>query len=138
MANAVEITKIHDGERNAVFSIYLASDGTTGELSNTKLVDVSTLNTNSDGVAVDNVRIDRIQANLEGFAAELEWGNSGTNENILHISDTSEFDFDYERAGGITNPKSSGYDGDITISTNGFSAANDNGYIYLECTKRYG
>lgn len=136
MANTIDTQKIQDGDRNAVFRVYLLADA-TGEETDTAIVDVSTLNADEHGNAVDNVKIKRIHANLVGFSARLEW-DADTDDEILVIPDGSEVDYDYCRAGGLVNPKSTNYTGDITITTTGFDAAGDEGYIYLECAKKYG
>lgn len=137
MANTVDIQKINDGDRNAVFRIYLASDGTTGEETDTAIVDVSSLNADEHGNAVDNVKVMRVQAHFTGFSALLEY-DADTDDPILSIPDGDQIDFDFTHSGGIPNPKSANYTGDITISTTGFATSGDEGTIYLECKKRYG
>lgn len=137
MANTVDIQKINDGDRNATFKVYIASDGASGDESDTAIVDVSTLNADEHGVAVDNVKITRIQSLLNGFDARLEW-DADTDDEILTIKDGTEFDFDYSLSGGLVNPKSTGYTGDVTVTTTGLASTDDEGTIYLECKKRYG
>lgn len=136
MANTVDIQKINDSERNAVFKIYIASDGASGDESDTAIVDVSSLNANEHGVSPDNVKINRIHSLLNGFSARLEW-DADTDDEILTIKDSQEFDFDYNRSGGLVNPQTTGYTGDITITTEGLASTTDEGTIYLECKKRY-
>lgn len=137
MANTYDVQKINDGDRNATFRIYLASDGTTGDESDVALVDVSTLNVDEHGNTVDNVKVMRVQAHFTGFTGLLEY-TADTDDEILSIPDGDQIDFDFTPSGGIPNPKSTGYTGDITISTGGFTASGDEGTIYLECKKRYG
>lgn len=131
MANTVDIQKLQDGERNAVFRIYLSSDGAAGDLSDEVLVDLSSLNDSPD-----NVRIDRIQAHFTGYTGRLEW-DADTDDEVMTIPDGDQIDFDFKRSGGLINPRTTGYTGDLTITTTGFTASGDEGFIYLECTKRY-
>lgn len=137
MANTVDIQTIQDGARNAVFRVYIASDGSSGDEADTAIVDVSSLNNDPDGKSVDNVRVDRINAMLNGFDARLEF-DADTDDEILVLKDGQEYDYDYRRSGGLVDPKSTGYTGDITITTSGLASTDDEGMIYLECTKRYG
>lgn len=131
MANTVDVQKLVDGERNAIFRVYVASDGVAGDLSDEVIVDLSTLNGSPD-----NVRLDKIQAHFAGFIGVLEW-DATTDDEILTIPDGDMIDFHYKRGGGLINPRSTGYTGDLTLSTTGFTASGDEGSIYLECTKRY-
>ena len=128
MANTVDIQTIEDGPRNLVVRVYLASDGVTGDISNQVIVDASTLN----GVP-DTLKLVHCMAQLSGFTALLKW-DATTDDELLHLSD-GQNEYEMYDFGGIPNPKSTGYTGDVMIDTTGFTAAGDNGSIVLEFHK---
>lgn len=125
MANTVNVQTLVDGERNAVLKVYLESDGVTGELSDQVVVDVSALSG-----APSTVRLDRVEAELEGFTAALEW-DATTDVPILNVTDNGKACWDFCAVGGLPNDAGAGVTGDITISTTGFAAAGDRGTLLL-------
>lgn len=68
MANTVSIRKLLDGSKLAVFHIYLASDGASGELTDQVIVAASTL----DG-APTKLSICEVDYALSGFSGVLEF-----------------------------------------------------------------
>lgn len=128
MANTVDIQVINDGPHNVVIKVYLASDGVAGELTNQIIVDASTLSS-----LPDTLKVKRIYSALSGFQATLKWAAT-TPDGLWHLP-LYAGEFEFEKFGGIPNPKSAGYTGDITITTVGFTAAGDEGSITLECAK---
>jgi len=127
MANIVDIQTLVDGPRNLVVKVYLESDGAAGELSNQVIVDASALNP-----VPETLHLTGISYDLNGFNAKLMW-DATTNDELLNISGNQDYCF--RGFGGIKNPKSTGSTGDVLISTNGFSATSDKGFILMEFTK---
>lgn len=128
MANTVDIQTINDGDRNYVIKVYLASDGVTGELAASTLVTASGLN----GIP-DTLKLVRVHSALTGFQATLYW-DATTDDPLIHLS-ADAIEADFKHFGGIPNPKSAGYTGNVNITTTGFTAAGDEGYFVLEFQK---
>lgn len=113
MADAVASQTVLDGPRNVVMRFTNTSDG-TGESAVTK-VDVSALSG-----APGRVSIKRIEYSTQGMAVRLLW--DATADDLIidlpqNVTDVLEFD-----AGGLQNPKSTGYTGDIQFTTIGHSS----------------
>jgi hypothetical protein len=119
MVDTVNTTVIFESDNKYVVQLSNISDG-TGETDVVK-VDVSTL-TGPDGVnAPDTVSIDEITWDTSGMSyVLLEWDATANDEAIvLQGSNATDFRF----AGGLRNPKSTGYTGDLLLSTVGAAAA---------------
>ena len=130
MANTVDIQKIIDGPRNAVIKIFLASDGASGELADQIIVDVSTL----EG-APSKVHLMAIDWCLRGFDVLLEWEATTDAPIITLTPESGAGGFCWEKFGGIPNNGGAGVTGDLSITTTGFTAAGDNGFLLLSVTK---
>lgn len=128
MANTVAIQIIEDGPRNVVIKVYLASDGATGELTDQVIFDASALN----GIP-DTLKVISIDSALTGFQARLNW-DATTDDPLWHLP-LYPANFDFQKFGGIPNPKSTGYTGDILLTTIGFSTLGDDGSFVIHCTK---
>ena len=113
MADAVASQTILDGPRNVVMKFTNVSDG-TGEAAVTK-VDVSAL-TGAPG----RVAIKRIEYSTQGMAVRLLW-DATTDDLIIDLPQSVTDVLEFE-AGGLQNPKSSGYTGDIQFTTVGHTS----------------
>lgn len=131
MANTITTQTLLDGDRNAVIKIHIVSDGTAE--SNTQIVDVSGLSNLDTNVATGEVRLDKVKANLSGFAADLHW-DATSNVDIMSVPD-GESDHDFKRFGGLANNAGAGKTGDVLMSLRGNSAG-DEGTIVLEMVKK--
>ena len=129
MANTVTIRKLLDGSKLAVFHIYLASDGSSGELSDQVLVDASTLSG-----APTKLSICEIEYALTGFSGVLEF-DATTDQPVLALVAETPVKHCYKDIGGIPDPSATGFTGDILLTTTGFSAAGDRGHITLVVKK---
>lgn len=130
MANTLTRQIINDGERNAVIHVYIASDGLSGELTNSLLVDASEL-----GGTFEKLSICRISGGLTGFSAILEW-EAAADVPFLALTADEAFGFDYGCFGGLQSNAGAGANGDILITTSGFTATGDVGHITLELKKQ--
>lgn len=124
MSNTINKQTIIDGERNVVVNVYMASDGSTGDVTDSILIDFSALS----GSAT-TVKIERIEASITGFSAVLEFDGS-TDMPFLHIADGQPIDFDWSKISGLPN-NAVAPTGDITITTTGFATTGDNGSITI-------
>lgn len=131
MANTVDIQTIEDGERNVVVKVYLASDGASGELTDQVLVDFSTLS----GLKTD-LKLMKVEGQLTGFDATLEWDATADAPIIGLYASAGAFVHCFKEFGGIPNNAGAGKTGDLTITTSGFAAAGDAGFICLHCRKK--
>lgn len=129
MADAVASQTLHDGKRNAIIKLTNVSDG-TGESAVTK-VDVSALSG-----APTSVRIDKIDFSTTGMSVNLLWD---ADTDVVAYTLPADFaeDVEFCDVGGLTNPKATGWTGDIKLSTLGHSA-NDTYSIVLHLKKKYG
>ena len=110
---AVTTTTEFGGTRRQV--IRLQSDAGVAEAA-VKKVDVSTL-TLDDGTAPSTVRIMNIEWDIIGFeGVQLLW-DATANVPIKTLS--TQGSESSEKFGGIVNPKTSGYTGDILLTTLG-------------------
>jgi len=134
MPNSLDVRKIIDGERSAVFAITILGDG-TGDYSSELMIDVSTLEPNHRGVPCSEVSIMKMSGFCINFFANLLW-DGNTDALSLGFNFYSDFSYDFQRVGGLVNPKPAGFTGDIMITTNSLGAA-ETGFIYLEVVKKY-
>jgi hypothetical protein len=124
MANTIAIQKINDGPRNVVVNVYLKSDGSTGDVTDSVIIGASSLSG-----SFTTIKIDKIEACFTGFSGILEFDGS-TDAPFLHIPDGQPVLFDWCKIAGITN-NAVAPTGDITLTTTGFTAATDQGTLTI-------
>lgn len=125
MANTITKQTLNDGERNLVVKVTIAGEGSGSDEASTVLIDSSTFSG-----APTNLRLDRIEANLIGFSATLEW-DADANVDMIHIPADEPFREDYRAFGGLQNAGGTGVTGDINITTTGLTVAADLGHMTL-------
>lgn len=128
MANTVTKTAVVDGKHLAYVRVYLASDGSSGELTDEVLLDASAL---AGGKNITTIH--RVQGSLTGFSAKLEFDATADVPFMTLAADT-DFDYDH-RANPIPNNAGSGITGDVTITTSGFTASGDEGFLIFTVGK---
>jgi hypothetical protein len=130
MADTVNTTVIFESNRDYVVQLSNISDA-TGETDVVK-VDVSSL-VGPDGTnAPTTIRIDEISWDVSGMDyVLLEWDATADDEAIVLAGSNST---DFRFAGGLRNPKSTGYTGDLTLTTAGATATGTYN-IVLACKK---
>ena len=116
MADVVSSRKLHDAERNVVYQFTNRSDG-SGEAA-VKKVNVSALNPNSNGQACSQVRIMQIWFSTVGMSVELLW-DATTDDLAWAMQENLVDSFDFRNVGGLKNPESSGFSGDLMLTTIG-------------------
>lgn len=133
MANTVTVRSLIDGPRHAILHVYLASDGAAGELSGQIIVDASTLSGSPTKLTVE-----RIEGNLNGFEGTLLF-DATTDVPFMTLPNAAnggQFCFKFQNHyGGIPDTSATGYTGDILLTTNGFTAATDKGFIIIKVRK---
>lgn len=124
MADAVTSQKILDGPKKVVYKFTNVSDG-TGESAVLK-VDVSGLSG-----APASVKIDKIQYEVVGMSVQLLW--DATTDDLIGVFQSAGY-MDFTCFGGLPNPKSTGWTGDILLTTSGHTAG-DTYTIVMEMSK---
>lgn len=125
MANTVTIRNLVDGENVGYAHIYIASDGSSGELTDTVVLDASAL-----AGATPIKEIDEVTWDLIGFTAKLEFDQT-TDSTIILMQGSESICFDHP----VTNPQGTGTTGDVVITTTGFASAGDEGVITIRYRK---
>jgi len=132
MANTVTITKINEGPRNAVFHIYLASDGAEGELTDQVIIDpVADLGLSTE----ERMVVDSICYSLSGFDARVEFDTGLVEDKMIWLLTPNNSFIDFTKFGGLKDR--SGLDGTakLQITTTGFSDATDQGSIVIHARR---
>lgn len=124
MADAVTSQKIIDGPKKVVYKFTNISDG-TGESAVLK-VDVSGLSG-----APASVKITRIQYEVVGMSLQILW-DADTDDVGLILQSAGYMDFTC--FGGLPNPKSTGWTGDIKFTTTGHTSG-DTYTVIMELEK---
>lgn len=133
MANVVEIKTLLNGPRNIVLSIYLKSDGASGEL-----VDEILFTPAEAGLKTsDRMSIQRIMYNFAGFDAVISFDAGGVDPNWKWVlSEGTNHPVDFDKFVDIKDDSGMDGTGNVILSTTGFTASQDQGSIYL-VLKRY-
>lgn len=126
MANQTNVQITQDGDRNVV--VFARGVLDTSDLALVTIVDISAL-----VPAPEAVRVDRICYSVsDGLSAILWW--DATTDDILATLNQSGC-FDVKNVAGFRNPKSTGWNGDIRLSTSGWSSGVATYTIVLELVK---
>ena len=133
MADAVASQTLLDGERMAIMKFTNISDS-TGETKVIK-VDVSDLSNSASGAACDGVTITKIHASTHGMEVQIFW-DATTDVLTWMVPQNSQYCWDWEAFGGLTNNAGAGKTGDVLFSTTDTSAG-DMYSIVLEMVKSY-
>lgn len=134
MADAVASQTLIDGERMAIMKFTDISDG-TGE-SKVLKVDVSALTPSASGLACTGVTITKIHASTHGMEVQIFW-DATTDVLCWGVPQNSQYTWDFEKFGGLTNNAGTGVTGDVLFSTVDTSSG-DFYTIVLEMVKSYG
>jgi hypothetical protein len=128
MADLVRSQTLHDGPKNCVMEFTNISDG-VGESAVLK-VDVSALSG-----APASVAIERVQYTTAGLGVDILW-DATTPVLAFHCPANETGEQDFRRMGALTNPKTSGWTGDLKFTTLDH-ASGDRYTIVLHMKKKY-
>jgi len=126
MADAVTTTVLVDNSREYV-ALFTNTSVSTGESAVTK-IDVSALSP-----AATKVAIEKIHYSTFGMAVNILW-DATTDVLAWRCLADQTGTFDFTRFGGLPNPCTAGYTGDVQFTTVGHTAG-DTYAIVLECRK---
>lgn len=132
MANTVAIRKIVDGPRNVVIHVYLASDGSSGELTDQVLIDpVVDL-----GLTVgERMSIECITSSMSGFHARVEFDTGLVDDKMIWVITEHDSIAKFEDIGGLRDKSGSDGTGKLQITTTGFTSLGDEGSIIFKVKK---
>jgi hypothetical protein len=129
MAAAATTTVLVDGPRNLIVLVNIA--GTTGDLAGATLIDRSTF-VPTDGTELVVVGV---EGNLDGFSASLAF-DATADLTFAALPANTGFGYDWSEFGGVSSNKAgAGANGDILITTTGFTGAPDAGTFILRMKK---
>ena len=123
MAATVLNTKVFDGAKKLITHYNVVSDSTGGT---TKIVDVSTLNSNN-GKTCKTVRLNKISFNVSVTAPvdaiRMLWD---ADTDVVFQTLAGEMEYDYSSFGGLKNTEATNFTGDVNVTlpacSNGDSA----------------
>ena len=128
MANTVTLRKLIDGPSRAVIHVYMEYVDTS-ENTDTVVVDASDLSG-----APSKVTVCRVMGNLRGYTSILEF-DATTDVPFMALPADDFFDYCFEDFGGIKDNSGTGTTGDVVLTTSGFTAAGDAGWLIIEVKK---
>lgn len=132
MPNTITIKKIVDGQRKYVVEVDILGDG-SGEEAATVVVDFSDLEAVVRQVAL-TVSVEKVIWSFTGFSATILW-DASTPVRMFECNENNG-GFDFTVIGGPkTNPKASGFTGDVVLTTVGLGDG-DHGYIHFYGSKK--
>lgn len=128
MADTVDVKYIKKGRLHCIH-LQNQSDG-TGESTVVK-IDVSTL-VDPYGNVCTYTAIDRIESEINGMTVRLAWNH--TTDDEIAVLAPGGAPLDWSAVGGNVDPRTTGGDGDILLTTNGQAAGSSYDItIYFRC-----
>ena len=133
MADTVLNTKVFDGAKKLITHYNVVSDSTGGT---TKIVDVSTLNSNN-GKTCKTVRLNKISFNVSVTAPvdaiRMLWD---ADTDVVFQTLAGEMEYDYSSFGGLKNTEATNFTGDVNVTLPACSNV-DSATIVCEWIKVY-
>lgn len=135
MANITTVTKLLDGDRHAIFHIYVQGDGITGDMTDFVLVDPA-MDVTPVLSNIPSFTIEKLWYDLSGFDARLEFEFLVDGTNAWVLSGGNGVHMDFSEVGGLKD-RSSILDGTgkLMLTTSGLLSANDTGTIIVKLRK---
>lgn len=135
MAHTANIQKVIDGDRNAVFHIFIRGDGASADLNKVTLIDPLLDFTPPRG-RKPCMSITEIWSSLAGFDARLEFDYLNDETGVWAISRGSQEHVNFESFGGLKDrsPTLDGT-GKLLLSTSGLLSADCCGSLVIKVRK---
>jgi len=130
MANTVTLRTLIDGPKTAIIHVYLNSDGASGELADQVVVDASALIPVPSKVTIEEVWWDFV-----GFDGLLEFDATADTPAWKLPAGSGQGHRKFYLFGGIKDNSGAGSTGDVLLTTNGFTAAGDEGTMIIKVRK---
>lgn len=121
MSNIVQVTKLQDGPRFAVFHVYIKGDGISGDLVNAVLID-PTIDFTPAKPGKPIIKLHKLQYSLVNFQAQLDFSYLQQNNPAWVINNQDSNKVSFENIGGLkdNSPPLDGT-GKLLISTTGLT-----------------
>jgi len=118
MANVLSVQILEEGPRNAVVKVTGFLD--TSNIATTTLIDLTTLNQSGTGKTPTRIRVDKIEYSISSqLQVHLAW-NATADVMLAGLVGWGKMKF--TRYGGANNNAGAGIDGNIDITTYGWTA----------------
>lgn len=127
MANSLVTQTLVDGDKNVVVLCLGTLD--TSNLASTLVIDVSAL-----APAATDLLIEKLSWSVSSGLQLLLWWDATTDDLAFAAHDAADAEFC--RFGGLKNPRSTGWTGDLNLTTLGYSAGTVTFSLLIEATKR--
>lgn len=138
--STVQITQEQDGPSDTIVTVYLESDGSSGELVAQTILDPATLlnpNTNTIGLPKTNMfNIQEVYYFLDGFDVIVQFGGDVPMKRLTLVPSVDSY-VDFRRIGGLAdkNPAQNNPNGKMQINTSGFASAGGFGTLIFKVRK---
>lgn len=116
MADAVTSTATFTGLRRHEVTLTNESDG-TGETPGVKKIDISTFKTANGVTTATYMTVDYIEFQVDGFNYVRLHFDADTDDTLAVLKGSGRFD--WSAVGGNTDPQSTGFVGDLLLTTDG-------------------
>lgn len=135
MANTVIVKKLLDGPRTAIFSVYMKSDGASGELVNKTVIDPNVDLSPAMGVGM-KLSIVKVWYGLAGFDILMQFDSLVDSPIWVLPAATGSRMIDFSDFGGLQD-NISGIDatGKLIVTTTGFNSTADQGSLVIKVNK---
>jgi hypothetical protein len=135
MANTVTVTKLQDGERHAIFHVFIKSDGSSGDMVDQVIIDPA-IDFDPALPLKPCMTVCELWYDLSGFDARLDFSYLTSDTPAWTLSAGNGVHMDFTPFAGLKD-RSGSLDGTgkLMVSTNGLTAAGDNGTIVIKVRK---
>lgn len=117
------------GLRNLVFSVFLQSDGVSGELTKYTIMDPVLLGLKR----TDRFSLYRMDYNFAGFDAIVEFDSGGVVPTYKWtLVEGTNTEVDFHKTGGVRDDSGVDGTGKLMLSTQGFTSSQDSGSILFK------
>jgi len=117
----MSIQVLQDGEKNLVLHVVDEASPFT--------IDISSFSPNTRHGLPTSIRLDEVKYSTDNDLV-LTW-DATVDDNLVTLV-PSEFNFNWRRQGGLNNPKSAGFTGDVIVTTTSTSY-----FMTLSFTKKF-
>ncbi len=134
MAHKINITKLMDGPKQAIFHVYIENDGASGEIVDQVIVNPVTLVPTMKGVP--SLTLEKTLHSFAGFDVKLEFESLVNDTPIWVLAERGENHTCFKGFSGLKD-RSSALDGSgkLMFTTVGFTSAGDMGSFIIQVRK---
>lgn len=134
MPNTVVVRKLLEGGRSAIFSVFIASDGKSGDLTAQTVINPNVDFVPSLGKGM-KLNIEKIWFATAGFDVLLSFDSLVDQPVWIIPSGTVAGFIDFSEFGGLQDYSGIDATGKLVVSTQGLSSPSDQGTLIIKVTK---